>query len=215
MFQISNGNTINLSHMKAKHFYNALDDSENSNPSIATFWQDVFNLPIDYEWRHVLNLKLKKIKENKVKQFNFKLLHNVLPFKDNLFKWKITNDINCKYCNEPESSIHVLLKCRRITDFWRKIHRLIISLFKQDIVIDEKVMLIGIRPDDSKYMLINVLISFAQFAIYKIYILNIFKGKSLNSQTVWMAFKNDFKFYASRQFKKQRQFIQDLELYLC
>ena len=42
MFQISNGNTINLSHMKAKHFYNALDDSENSNPSIATLWQDVF-----------------------------------------------------------------------------------------------------------------------------------------------------------------------------
>ena len=172
-------------------------------------------LPIDFDWRHVLNFKLKKIKENQVKQFNFKLLHNVLPFKDNLFKWKITPDIVCKYCNEPESSFHILLKCRQVTYFWKRIHRLVLNLFKKDISIDDQLIVIGIKTDNSEYMLINVLIIYAQYAIYKVYILNSFKSKTLNSHSIWMTFKNDFTFYATRQFKKQRQFIYNLKLYLC
>ena len=123
------------------------------------------------DWRHVLNFKLKKIKENQVKQFNFKLLHNVLPFKDNLFKWKIAPDIVCKYCNKPESSLHILLKCRQVIDFWKRIHSLLLNLFKHDISIDEQLIVIGINTDDSKFMLINVLCTICN--IYKIYILNI------------------------------------------
>ena len=124
------------------------------------------------DWRHVLNFKLKKIKENQVKQFNFKLLHSVLPFKDNLFKWKIAPDIVCKYCNKPESLLHILLKCCQVIVFWKRIHSLVLNLFKHDISIDEQLIVIGINTDDSEFMLINVLIIYAQYAIYKIYILN-------------------------------------------
>ena len=82
------------------------------------------------------------MKENQVKQFNFKLLHSVLPFKDNLFKWKIAPDMVSKYCNEPESSLHMY---HQVIDFWKRIHRLVLNLFKHDdISIDEQLIVIGI-----------------------------------------------------------------------
>ena len=214
MFEISNGDLINLSHMKAKHFYIILNISKIGNPSVSLFWQEVLNLPIDFDWRHVLNFKLKKIKENKVRQFNFKLLHNVLPFKDNLYKWKITTDISCKFCNEQESLIHILLRCRQVATFWKRIHHLVITLFKTNILIDEELMIIGLNTDDSDFMLINVLIIYAQYAIYKVYILNHYRSKSFNSHSIWMTFKNDFMFYVTWQFKKQKKLISSLKTYL-
>ena len=70
--------------MKAKHFYILLNEFKKENPPVSLFWQEILQLPINFEWRHVLDFKLKKIKDNRVRQFNFKLLHKVLPFKDNL-----------------------------------------------------------------------------------------------------------------------------------
>ena len=70
--------------MKAKHFYILLNEFKKENPPVSLFWQEILQLPINFEWRHVLDFTLKKIKDNRVRRFNFKLLHKVLPFKDNL-----------------------------------------------------------------------------------------------------------------------------------
>ena len=110
--------------------------------------------------------------------------------------------------------LHILLKCRQVIDFWKRIHRLVLNLFKKDIPIDDQLIVIGIKTDNSEFMLINVLIIYAQYVIYKVYILNNFRSKSFNSHSIWMTFKNDFTFYATRQFKKQRQFVRNLKLYL-
>ena len=211
MFEISKCDLIKLSLMKAKHFYILLNEFKKENPQVSLFWQEILQLPINFEWSHVLDFKLKKIKDNRVRQFNFKLLHKVLPFKDNLYKWKITYDMLCTYCNESESFIHILLKCRQVAVFWQKIHHLVTNLFQKDIELGEKIILIGFNIEDPEFLLMNVLIVYAQYAIYKVYILNHLRSKSFNSHSIWMTFKSDFMFYVNWQYRNQEQLISNIK----
>ena len=49
---------------------------------------------------------------NKIKVFNWRVLHNILSTKVNLFERKITSTYSCELCEEePETSIHVLWTC--------------------------------------------------------------------------------------------------------
>ena len=62
MFEISNCDLIKLSLMKAKHFYILLNEFKKENPPVSLFWQEILQLPINFEWRHVLDFKLKRSK---------------------------------------------------------------------------------------------------------------------------------------------------------
>ena len=58
--------------MKAKHYYNFLFREDASS---FILWQNYLELSIDFEWNKVIHFKFKEIKDNKIKEFNFKLLH--------------------------------------------------------------------------------------------------------------------------------------------
>ena len=56
------------------------------------------------------------IKENKLRQFNFKFLYNLLPIRQNLLKWRLANDANYSHCNVEEemSSTMSILRQHKI-----------------------------------------------------------------------------------------------------
>ena len=83
----------------------------------------------------MFNFKLSHMKNNK---FNFKLIYNTLPFKDNLFKWKISSNMECKFCHDNESLMHNLLHCSKVKNSWEQVRRLIQECSGEEIVIDEK-----------------------------------------------------------------------------
>ena len=201
--------------MKAKHFYLLLNKSEQPKPTVSFMWEEKLQLPLDYDWKSVLDFKFKKVCDNKVRQFNFKLLHNILPFKDNLYKWKIAPDNICSTCKQFESSLHILLKCQRTTLFWQRISSVIRNWFKTEFLIEEKNIVTGYKISDPKFTLINLLLVYAQYAIYKAYILNQFKNKPFHSLFVWLIFKNDFRNYVKYKYKKDQDTLKDLDIYLC
>lgn len=55
----------------------------------------------------------------KVKNFLWRLFHNSLPTKANLYGRKIVNNNLCPLCQlELETSIHLLWNCRASNDIW-------------------------------------------------------------------------------------------------
>ena len=130
----------------------------------------MFSLPQDFNWHPVLCFKFHELKFNKVKQFNFKLLHRFVPCKWNLCKWKIINDTNCEICHVPDTTRHMMLECKDVTLFWKIVSPMIYHLFKLDIEINEEILVIGYEIDKSEFYLLNLMIVFAKYAIYKNYI---------------------------------------------
>ena len=70
-FEIKTLDVINLSKIKSKHIYDIINNFQKSDVTVLAFWEEKFNLPVDFNWKDILKFKFKTLKSNKVKQYNF------------------------------------------------------------------------------------------------------------------------------------------------
>ena len=124
--------------MKTKQYYSVLLKQKLMEPDVLNIWQRTLSLPSDFDWTPVLVFKFCEIKDNKIKQLNFKCLHKLLPSRMNLCKWKITNDYNCEICHMLETTQHMMLDCKNIKLFWKIISHIIYYVYDIEIHINEK-----------------------------------------------------------------------------
>ena len=55
------------------------------------------------------------------KEFNFKLLHGILPCNKNLMKWKVRFNSVCDVCDETQTIVHLLYDCYYVKPLWKVI----------------------------------------------------------------------------------------------
>ena len=82
--------------------------------------------------------KVKIEKEIKLKEFNFKLLHGILPCNKNLEKWKIRANDKCDVRGSSQTIDHLLYYCNYVRPLWRLVERKagIIITFQQILGLD-------------------------------------------------------------------------------
>ena len=69
-----------------------------------SYWETKFKRNINwYSEYFIIN---KCLIDNRIKQLKIKLIHNIMPTNENLFKRKQTNSPLCKHCNEVETLTH-------------------------------------------------------------------------------------------------------------
>ena len=119
-------------------------------------------------------------KETKFKEFNFKVLHGILPCSRNLMRWKIRYDDNCDVCGETQSIEHLLYRCCYVKPLWQVVNTTYgISVnFRQILGLDEMFSLTAI----------TIIIS---FVIYKEWLLLSLKGMKQNPVIALSYFKNE------------------------
>ena len=93
-------------------------------------------------------MKMINIKDKKIAEFNYKVLHNILPCNVNLVRWKKAENKKCMFCKEDEDIPHLLFNCMYAQTIWKKLKNdcnfnvsledidLIIYLFFQTIAIN-------------------------------------------------------------------------------
>ena len=59
-------------------------------------------------------------KETKLSMFQYKTIHNILPYGNRLYMMKVLDSPLCYYCNLIETLPHMLVECNIIQDFWAK-----------------------------------------------------------------------------------------------
>ena len=57
------------------------------------------------------HLYIVQLRENKLRQFSFKLLHGILVTKNELFKFRLADDKSCFFCLNLDSIEHTLSGC--------------------------------------------------------------------------------------------------------
>ena len=190
--QIKTGDFIDITTSKAKQFYTYFVDLKKIiHPTVLFHWQETIDISEEYDWSKLFTFKFGKLFNNRVRQYNFKLFHRILPFKENLVRWKITIDMTCNHCKDIETIMHVLLHCPQVNLFWQKLSYFIGSQLNENIEIDEKVLLLGYDIENKDLTLLNVILIFAQFTIYRLYILCQFTSKQFNCVSLLAEFKRD------------------------
>ena len=70
-------------------------------------------------------------KEKKLKEFNFKLLHGIMPCNKNLFRWKIRPYDICDVCQEIQTIEHLLYSCSYVKLLWNVVDLVLTLCLKQ------------------------------------------------------------------------------------
>ena len=107
---------------RSNFFYRKLVDIKKSKPDrIQTYWINYFDIDVE-SFDNIYTRKVKRIKDKKMSEFNFKILNNILPCNMNLLKWKRKDSDLCSLCNVPEDIPHMLYYCKCARSIWDAIH---------------------------------------------------------------------------------------------
>ena len=69
---------ILVNQLKSKTFYDLLLIKVNTKPNMKSIWKNKFDLNPLY-WPKLISQKLSEIEDLKLREFNFKLIHNLIP----------------------------------------------------------------------------------------------------------------------------------------
>ena len=76
----------------------------------------------------VYELPFKITIENKLRSFQFKLIHNILPTNQRLWKMNVNSSPKCEQCDAHcETISHMFYECPAVKRFLGKSHRLVES----------------------------------------------------------------------------------------
>ena len=79
-------------------------------------------LGIEYDkLKAIYLLPFNLTKETKLSMFQYKIIHNILPYGNRLYMMKILNSALCNYCNLLETLPHMLVECNTVHDFGLKL----------------------------------------------------------------------------------------------
>ena len=150
------------------------------------YWTNILNS--DTNWKVVFQRNLRGIKENKLKQFNFKLLYNLLPVKIKLFIWQLSNTDTCEPCACREDLNHAFLTCKMNVSFFTKLQHLIKHVYDKDLQIDS-FLLLKIQKETN----LDDILTIAFWSIYKMIILRNETGKEERNERLWYMFLKELK----------------------
>ena len=75
-------------------------------------WNQEFEICIDHDtWRMLFSICFKTVTNNNLIWFQLKLIYRILGTNSYLHELGIRNSPNCRFCQQPESLLHIFYEC--------------------------------------------------------------------------------------------------------
>lgn len=109
--------------------YSKLISDPNKITDKCVVWERRLNITINVkEFHKMFSNIIKPTISTKLRDFQFRLLHNVIVTNHNLFTWKLRDDDRCTFCaDSKEHTLHLFCQCRVVSAIWNEIRDRIIS----------------------------------------------------------------------------------------
>ena len=155
----------NLKHigiLQTKEIYKMLY-THPEEPFCIKYWEKQ-NLIVNYDWVSTFSFKIKNRITNKIGNFQYNLMYNLVCCKKNLHKWKLSDSDKCNICNCIDDYDHFFVKCKYNKTFWTRFSKYI-QEFKKDynFRLSLEKIIYGWNIDNSNSTFVNILIELASF----------------------------------------------------
>ena len=143
-------------------------------------------------WKKIYEQKVIGVKPAKLREFNFKLLHNIVPCGYIVSKWNDNVSVNCVRCGIMETTKHMLFECVHIKHIWARISSII------NMSLQWKHVVTGFYNFENKGMMMyNYIISITVYAIFKEKMHGKYSGKHVTDTELIQKIKSNIVFYKS------------------
>ena len=123
IFQTILGYKINLKNAKSRDFYQLFVSNNVEPPTSMIKWQEM-GVSNDI-YLNSIPLAREATKEPRLISVHYKIINNIWPTGEKLFKWKIRPDDKCHKCGEKDTIEHTLCECADTRNFLIEIFSLI------------------------------------------------------------------------------------------
>ncbi len=186
MYILEGNNIENVPFTSSKPYYEyILLPLCNKNHKSIQKWCTTFEICKDdiySAWHKRVHL----IKDKRIAETQFKILHRILPCNKNLSKWKRSNTDKCSFCNEVEDIPHLLYFCKYANNIWNHVSQAL------DIKLDVTHILFGRNVEPALDMVICLIVHF----IYKEWLAQSLNGSQRNGHVLGLkGFKHELLFH--------------------
>ena len=196
-------NTESIMYRSCKDFYKRFLELKTEHVRIMSETLSSYGNGIDES--QIFTEKVYKEEEIKLKEYNFKILHNILPCNQNLMNWKIKTNPHCDICKSIQTIQHLIFDCSYAKPLWAKLD----CLFGITVTFP---MILGLTEDRTY----NNMLTIIGFLIYKEWLILSLENKIRSTQTNINWFKSELALRISiykRSTMLDRKKISLLELY--
>ena len=118
-------------------------------------------------WKKVYSLPFRTTLDSKLREFQYKILNNIVFTNDKLFRFGLSHSPNCTFCSEePESLEHLLLRCKVSSKFWKEV----LSWLKDNNIgtesFTETSLFLGFFEETEDFFIINHVLLLGKYYIY-------------------------------------------------
>ncbi len=106
-----------LANIEMKDIYWTLVSRINQKPTCASKWQEKYP-SISLDWKLIFNIPYVLVRDTKVQNLQYKILHRFFPCNYILNKWYPEMEKYCMYCKREETLEHYFYECSTLTSFW-------------------------------------------------------------------------------------------------
>ena len=115
----------------------------------------------------VYELPFKVTVENKLRSFQFKLIHNIIPTNHSLYKMNIKASPECERCLFPnETLIHMLCECPDVKIFWKDTMMWWNAKRSDNISPSNTEILYGYKPETTTFYALNHYLLIAKYHVF-------------------------------------------------
>ena len=115
----------------------------------------------------VYELPFKVTMENKLRCFQYKVVHNILPTNSKLYKMKLRTSPSCDRCNHPhENLLHLLYECPSTQIFWQMVIRWWNEKTWENVTLNATDILYGYKPELNICLALNHYVIIAKYHIF-------------------------------------------------
>jgi hypothetical protein len=139
-----------------------------ANPTAVSKWNNVFE---NLNWKDIFLLCFKP-QEVKLRWFQARILHRILPTRKYLHMCKIVEDPLCNLCNEDIQTIeHLMWTCSKVKLFWSSLERLLQNCAHcSRLQLSEELILFGCKTNVVTDCVFDYILLLAKFFIYQCYL---------------------------------------------
>ena len=96
-----------INKIKSSVFYKIFIEKKFLRPITENYWSELFDTP-RYLWASIYHVKISKMSDKHIAEFNYKLFHRLLNNNLSVSKWNPNVQKFCAYCGDIENIIQLL-----------------------------------------------------------------------------------------------------------
>ena len=160
---------IDIQMTTSKELYCKIIKLKREKPKSLEKYENRFSLETE-DFENVFVIPRVCVKNNLIKEFQYKVLHRYLPTNDLLYKMKKIESNKCTFCHlYAENITHVLFACICVRDLWNRVERILTYLENNNVKLAGNDVILGykLRQNPFSNIFVNNIILHVKYFIWK------------------------------------------------